>query len=84
MIVEGDSKPAHPAAAPDVLSVAESEPDTIVGWEGVAPVTVHPESVALILITAVPVDAVEMGGLIEAVPLVIVLHVTLAAEVLNV
>jgi hypothetical protein len=81
VMVAGESNPAHPPA-PLVLSVPESEPETIVGWLGVAPVTVQPPSAAFTLMIAVPLDAELMGGLTDALPMM-VLHVTVAAAVLK-
>ena len=82
LMVAGESNPPHPLP-PVVLSVPESEPETIVGWLGVAPVTVQPPSAAFTLMIAEPLDAELMGGLIDALPMM-VWHATVAAEVVKI
>jgi hypothetical protein len=82
LMVAGESNPPHPPA-PLLLSVPESEPETIVGWLGVAPVTAQPPSAAFTLMIAEPVDDPVIGGLIDALPMM-VWHATVAAEVVKI
>ena len=67
-----------------MLSAPLIEPETIVGCDGVAPVTVQPYSLPDTLVTAVPVEAAVTGGFIEAAVFRNVLHVMVAPDVSNV
>src|ERR1051325_3527463 len=83
VIVEGSNRPAQPEG-PVVLSTPLIEPETIVGFDGVAPVTVHSNSLPDTLVVAVPVEAVVTGGIIEAAVFWHILHLTAPSDVLRV